>query len=1147
MKIKSSSCTLFAAVAATLLSIGTLTAKDVWSVDASRASLQIKCNGTTVVANSNFTIKAQSQFDREDLVINHCQTADGQAWNAISKSTPSPFRQEVFVNKDGSEVEVTFQTAAKAYEFEQETIHAYELRIPFELVSGMKYEAILDRAQRTKRVEGIIAPDTKVHLQKLQFRYLALSDGKDRNWVFDFNPNGVGNSTVSDYQLNNFRGMWGVHRDGKDLVMTIGWRVNFFGASQQTKVKIFSGSMRDYDKRHAFRSYSYPQAWAPIKLYSFGAKKAGDNYKMLNDRLYNGAEKAGWDNDVKLTAHNFAETGALYSAMSGKDGEFKFGKLPNGVYMLSIHAGNYGGIKNNFSLEVNDKNICKNISVAPRQAAFINVPVRVTDGEIEIEFNGNFIVSAIGLQFLLADAEDHSIFRGFWKSEDFEPGVLFNNAHYRTAPEFANSLQMIPMPPPEGTENKNPRQAEKLTAQPQGNLDWRYSAQILEFASGSANLSEYDTPERLNRRMEELKKNKINTIMVSGLHSRHTYPAHKERVLKYLKQLVEAAHKHNIKVIDHEDYNMLWNMDSGFRVLTTLTPALQHGLKEHMVSTHICPLNPEYRQKFYDYVAHQVKYTQLDGIMIDEMNFWPHSCGCLYCREAFKRDTGYELPMNELSNDWNNHQSALWKSFMQWRQTTIGNWWVELRKAVNQVRPECSFVTYTTHYGLNGNYASQGQGSNFFDIARGCDFLGTEIMSRNILQSARSVYPFRKAKNIFKILYNSPVFGLVYPEGDYDLAYFGWAMNNMLGQSSWEMIVPRPEGRRDYHFIAENIDRKNASMVADIALVFPVKSRENNPNLGMTGELYGAAQTLDSMKEPYVIINEECLTDEILKNYKVLYVGAAQCLSNEDISQLKKFAANGGTLYITTCTGIGYPNGFERDKWAFADVMDCAVNTRAIRCSTVKNPATGEDFTPKKRPIVYRWSKMPDPASVRATYGDADGKYPMLVEKPCGKGRIFYQNMGIGTWLAAPEGTPGYAWNFELDEKQDQLFKAIWNMVLGKERSFVLDAPEKVYFNITRQDNGKSTAVHLLNGTGSNVKTGEKIRSGAPDPAFPTVKGGVKFAIKLPAECSEVYAVSPDFDGRKPLKFRREANGMIAVEVPEEAFNVYTIVWLKNK
>ena len=155
--------------------------------------------------------------------------------------------------------------------------------------------------------------------------------------------------------------------------------------------------------------------------------------------------------------------------------------------------------------------------------------------------------------------------------------------------------------------------------------------------------------------------------------------------------------------------------------------------------------------------------------------------------------------------------------------------------------------------------------------------------------------------------------------------------------------------------------------------------------------------------------------------------------------------------------------------------------------------------------------------------------------------------MGIGTWLAAPEGTPGYAWNFELDEKQDQLFKAIWNMVLGKERSFVLDAPEKVYFNITRQDNGKSTAVHLLNGTGSNVKTGEKVRSGAPDPAFPTVKGGVKFAIKLPAECSEVYAVSPDFDGRKPLKFRREANGMIAVEVPEEAFNVYTIVWLKNK
>ena len=342
MKIKSSSSTLLAAVAATLLSIGTLTAKDVWSVDASRASLQIKCNGTTVVANSNFTIKAQSQFDRKDLVINHCQTADGQAWNAISKSTPSPFRQEVFVNKDGSEVEVTFQTAAKAYEFEQETIHAYELRIPFELVAGMKYDAVIDRAQRTKWVSGVVDPNLKLHLEKISFRYLVLSDGKERSWVFDFNPNGVGNSTVSDYQLNNFRGMWGVHRDGKDLVMTIGWRVNFFGASQQTKVKIFSGTIKDYEKRHAFTKYTYPQAWEPLKLYSFGAQKTGDKYKMLNDARYNAAEKAGWDNDVKLTAHNFYKQGAIYSAMSGRDGEFKFDKLANGVYMLSIHGKHLG-------------------------------------------------------------------------------------------------------------------------------------------------------------------------------------------------------------------------------------------------------------------------------------------------------------------------------------------------------------------------------------------------------------------------------------------------------------------------------------------------------------------------------------------------------------------------------------------------------------------------------------------------------------------------------------------------------------------------------------------------------------------------------------------------------------------------------------
>ena len=66
--------------------------------------------------------------------------------------------------------------------------------------------------------------------------------------------------------------------------------------------------------------------------------------------------------------------------------------------------------------------------------------------------------------------------------------------------------------------------------------------------------------------------------------------------------------------------------------------------------------------------------------------------------------------------------------------------------------------------------------------AKSKDFLGTEIMSRDVWDDYRYNFTSRNMYNSLRETYGSPIFGLVYPDGVLNYAIFGWACNNMFGQ-----------------------------------------------------------------------------------------------------------------------------------------------------------------------------------------------------------------------------------------------------------------------------------------------------------------------------------------------------------------------------
>jgi uncharacterized lipoprotein YddW (UPF0748 family) len=279
-------------------------------------------------------------------------------------------------------------------------------------------------------------------------------------------------------------------------------------------------------------------------------------------------------------------------------------------------------------------------------------------------------------------------------------------------------------------------------------MAWRYSARFSALGSGNdSSLNEYTYQEDLDRRLDFLQSKNINTVMVNGMLSRHTYKKHIDRAATELKKISSAAHKRGMKVIDHQDLTLLWNIDQGFRVMCERIGETDRRSDDMLPTPHFCPVNPVHREKAYAYFTDFILKTDIDALMIDEVAFWTHNCACAACREKFYKDTNWYYPVNELDPRLQDRNDPLWKAYREWRKREIGSWWVGLRQKVKAHKPDFSFVAYNTHYGFSANWASLSLGLDLLQVGRGVDFLGTEIMSRNVLESHRSVMTYRKMKN----------------------------------------------------------------------------------------------------------------------------------------------------------------------------------------------------------------------------------------------------------------------------------------------------------------------------------------------------------------------------------------------------------------
>ena len=1117
----------------------------------SAGNFDISLNGTAVTATYNGQqfvtgnlIKTGSlSFGGEGVQTQLKKLENGKAINIWNEHPERKFRQEFALAENGKHLEITYLSESRA--FQPHRARVMQIEVPFELFAGANYTARVGRCSKVKTVTGKIPADLKSgkSLLPAYCRQIAFSGSKVGNLVIDFNVLGAGDF-LSDYSNGAIKGFGAMIRKGDKVEISSGTLLPAFGGHVGAKWRFYAGSDSDFHKYHAINKIAYTTEFPQKYLYSFGGNPTGDKYTNIGNAPYDGSKKIGWvKNAPKLL--NQSLPGAYYGAAAGKDGIIKIGNLNPGLFWITIGIGNFWDQPNNFGIAFNGKKVLDNISVPNKSASIIQCAVWVDKNEVELQLSGNYLISTLGLAAVMAKPEDASINRGIWMVDGYEPAEIYRNEHYKKPVKYAASVQNFALPEPgreEAAAAKPIKPAPSAGNPDRPNMKWRYSAKISAWGPGNqGTLIEYAEPEAMQKRLDELQSKGVNAILVSSMLSRHTYFAHLERAEKFIKTLCTEAHKRNMKVIDHQDLTLLWNIDAGYRIGSERIGETNVAIDSMQPAPQFCLVNPEFKAKYTKYLKDFVRNTNLDCIMIDETNFYPHGCGCGHCRNAFFKATNWHLPVNELDERLGDKDSELWKRFLLWHKQQIGQWWYDLKMAVREVNPDFSFMAYSTHYGFTHNWSSLALGLDLTEYAKGVDFLGTEIMTRDVLYSHRGLIPYRKMKEVLTHEYNTPIFGLVYSVGNWDQGYFGWAVNNMNGQSTWETIEKCPAGKSDYPaFVSDNMDYSTSKRVAEAALLFPIQSREWNKGVSMLSELMGTAQVLETLHIPYKMIGDMSLYPAKLQGFKLLFIGSANCLSDDQLKAIKDFARQGGTVITGATAGWQDEIGNLRSKWGFADVY--GYDIIPVQFKKFTTLPDSDQKTAVKYNLVPSANGQYGSCQIMS-YADKAQRYPAVLEKAYGKGKFIHHAAMLTSALAAGE----YRYNSKYTFKLDKALQAYCQKLLKKEfanadANLQITAPELVYSTWYRTSDAE--IIHLLNASGGVVPYGTLLNSKTHGVAYPALTQDITVTLPLQS-VKEVYAASPDFAGRKALQFNH-TDGKLTVTLPKELLKAYTLIWIKK-
>lgn len=1044
------------------------------------------------------------------LAADNSQISNGKGWqynNVWNDKSPSPFRREIGISPDGKKIELNFQSHQDALmkSYPAPTL-TYKIYVPLSVLNDSKWEAFSGLSYNCKWSSGTLneaTPDGDFISGPARWVSFSTPKGKI---TFDFNPQGITTYYLSG--PNMIQSQWTLIKKGDMLELTTGIGASNYGGALTGKITIFEGEQNDYLKHHAVTYYHYFSEIPKEKLFCFG-EKASNLFTNAGLTAYDSQKGYGWNKTEGLNKTGGILAGALYTATaSNKANVFTAGNLRPGLYLVTIRSSALDKNIGPFNVTLNGEKVFSNIKADKGRAANLTCVRWIEKGKADIGFEGNWAVGVVGLQLFMHSEEDYEFRRGFWiKNDGYCPDVMFAN-YYNKPPVYGKYVSYSKLAGKVEEIKEIPELPELETALPDQSskeLSWRYTSPL--GTMGPANwgsFNEFNTPELIEQRLKEVKDGGTRAVILNGFLSRHTFPEHLQRTEENIRQTVEIAHKMGMKVFDHHDLTILWNMDMGFRFLASHPEFLQHAQSDGMPNWGMCPVNSLFTKGYFlPFILEEIKNTKIDGLMIDECAFHGSNfCNCEHCRTAFTKATGLVLPDDETSPLLRNRNSKLWKAWIEWRKNAIAQWRIDFSKAAHKINPDFSNIQYYSEGGFILDGGSYEQGGDLALSARSMDFLGTEIMSRDLWDDYRYTFSSRLMYNSLRETYNSPIFGLIYTNSQINNAIIGWAMNNMLAQVTWSLAFKGDEKMNDYIGWKENMNNFSAKTFADIAIIFSRKTRDWSlqNKRSYPSEIMGTSQYLTEKHIQHTFILDDALLNQDLSRFRVLLAPGIDCLSDEQAAKLKQYVSKGGTLFITGEAGQLTSYGEPRQIWPFADIL-------------------GDDYLSK--------SKNTD-----------------VLEGNYGKGKVVYCPKKYGINDFCNSFSIGRSYLFNPDAGTTALHGKVLERAIGHKLSFeAVSIPQKVLTSVYSElrDGKKVTLVHFLNATGVKVKNGDFLP--LKNTEWEEITENMIFEISLPS-ISESYYTSPDSPGHKAIRVEKVSDGRFKVIVPKGTVDKYGIVYL---
>jgi hypothetical protein len=1128
----------------------------VFSQKVGTGALSLKFKGEKLIANDSLSYLSGKSWD--DYQINN--RIDKAGWRVINVTGIEPewsFRREICIAPNGKEIELTVQVVQKAYSKIKDNIIEYVIKVPLKVLKGAKFDALTGRSSVTKEVTGVINfAKPNAGLPTAQCRWLSFSTAHG-NVVFDFNPEGV--ISYSDWGPTLIRGQWAVRVKKGFLEFVLRQGVGIAGTTVNSKLTIFEGSYDDFLARHSQRRYHYFQNFPAVKSFSFGSLRPGKRFSRVKNRPFNIKKQSGWLGDVStIRLGQVANLGPFFSfAESNKPNTFQCLVKHPALYLFTLSVATGKQSIGTFGISSDKRILAKDQEVPPNTLRTFTWAQWVDNGKFTLNFFGNWRISALSMQMLQQKTEDYKVRRSFWRVAGlYEPSTLYRSAYFTGEPEYKVSVADLVIPSVAISDamlstTKHEKQV-LLPNQRDKRLSWRFRSMIGSLGTlVTGSFDEFNTPELIKRRVAELKARKINAITVDGLHSRLLFAEQLPKIEKNMKMLVKECHRNGIKVIDHYSLTLLWNWGNGMRFLVEHPGWLQRSINGNLPSRGICPNNPGFRKFYFDFVKKFIIKTDIDGMMIDEVGFQNYStCGCTYCRSGFTRDTGLVLPLDKSSPLLSNINSNFYKSFLSWRAKSIGDFYVDMRREIKKVKPMFTLLNYTTNRLFYQREVFFKNGISITETARGCDWLGVEIMTRNVMASYRTVFAFGKLINSLREAYGSPIFRLVYTN-NYDMAYFSWAMNAMLSQTTWYLSPIPTSNKGDFTNFSGAMDNFNSQPRPVVAVLFSTQSRDWGTRFSPAVDTNGFLENLGDRHIPSIALIEASLTKDKLKKIPVLILPSASCMDDKQIQSVMEYARNGGRLVISATTAIYNKDGIPRNEWPFAKIFGFSPKKthNKLKVATLIGPNGKSAVAPVGMNFVFLENVNRFKGRTILQLKDSLGKtLPAGFVVNHGKGEIIYLSGQLGTAnFERYEQRVGYPWTFksnaDLAQVMDGLLKEI---VKGREFFWMEQSPERLISTVyeEKNDKEKTTIIHLLNVSGIKFKRGEIVSNRPPVPAFPKL-GDVTFSILAP-EVKRITLMSPDFSGEKVLSSERCKGNKIKITIPSGTFQSYAIVRIQQ-